>query len=182
MEKLQAAVSLSTGLVSNPSIGEEMQIKGRYHIECYGSDGALKWSDDFNNLVTTVGKNAMLDQYLAGSAWSTGTVYMGLKGTGTAAAADTMASHATWSELNITANRSTVAFSAASAGAKANSSVTAFSITAAGPTTVAGVFVVVGGTNAISNTTGTLFSAGDFATSRSVISGDTLNVTYSVSI
>jgi hypothetical protein len=182
MEKMQSVVSLSNGLVSNPSVGEESRIVGRYHIECFDADGNVKWTEDFNNLVVNVGKNAMLDNYLAGSAWTTGTVYMGLKATGTASASDTMASHSGWTELSITSTRGTLSFSAASAGSKASSAAVSFAITAAGPTTVAGVFVVVGGTSAISNTTGTLFSAGDFATSRSVVSGDTLNVSYTVSV
>lgn len=179
---MQSVVTLSNGLVSNPSVGEESRVIGRYYAECIGADGEVKWTEDFNNLVVNVGKNAMLDTYLAGSSFTTGTVYMGLKAAGTAAAADTMSSHAGWSELNITANRGTLSFSSASAGSKASSAAVSFAITAAGPTTVAGVFVVVGGTNAISNTTGTLFSAGDFATSRSVVSGDTLNVSYTVSV
>lgn len=184
-DKLNAAEAVAAGVVARPSLEEALNIKGRYVVECVGADGAVKWSDEINNLVTTVGKNDLLDKYLAGSAWSTGTVYMGLKGTGTAAAGDTMSSHASWSELNITASsgaRQSVTFSSASSGSKQTSSAVSFSVTTAGPTTVAGVFVVVGGTSANANTTGVLFSAGDFASSRSVISGDTLNVTYTASV
>lgn len=180
--KLNAADAFGTGLITRPTVGENMEIVGTYHIECLGADGQSKWADDFHNLVTTVGKNDMLDKYLAGTTWSTGTVYMGLKGTGTAAAGDTMASHAGWSELSITSARSSVTFSAAASGSKATSSAVSFSITAAGPTTVAGVFVVIGGTATIANTTGVLFSAGDFSSSRSVVSGDTLQVTYTASV
>lgn len=180
--KLNINDSIGTGLISNPSLMDEMMIVGKYQIQCFDKDGNVKWNDDFHNLVTTVGKNDMLDKYLSGATWSTGTVYMGLKGTGTALAADTMTSHASWSELNITSVRGTVTFSAASSGSKQTSSAVAFSITAAGPTTVAGVFVVIGGTSAINNTTGVLFSAGDFSSSRSVVSGDTLNVTYTTSV
>lgn len=184
-DALNTVANASAGVVARPSIDEGMQIKGRYTIECRDAEGNLKWSDEFNNLVTTVGKNDMLDKYLAGSAWSTGTVYMGLKGAGSAAAGDTMSSHAGWSELNISASsgaRLATTFSAASSGSKATSSAVSFSITAAGPTTVAGIFVVVGGTATNANTTGTLFSAGDFSSSRSVVSGDTLNVTYTASV
>lgn len=184
-DAMNTVTSASAGVITRPSVDEGMLVKGRYTIECRDADGNLKWSDEFNNLVTTVGKNAMLDQYLAGSAWSTGTVYMGLKGTGSAAAGDTMASHAGWSELNITATsgaRLAMTFSAASSGSKVTSSAVSHSITAAGPTTVAGVFVVVGGSATNANTTGTLFSAGDFSSSRSVVSGDSLNVTYTVSV
>jgi hypothetical protein len=51
-----------------------------------------------------------------------------------------------------------------------------------GSGTVAGAFINVGGTSAIDNTTGILFSAGDFtAGSKTVTSGDTINVTYTLS-
>lgn len=183
--KMNAEASTSAGLVARNSHEEKGNIVGVYKAECYDDAGNLKWTEDFPNTVVTVGKNDMLDKYLAGTTWTTGTVYMGLKGTGTAAAADTMSSHAGWSELNISSSsgaRLSVSFSAASAGAKATSAAVSWSITAAGPTTVAGCFIVIGGTSANANTTGTLFSAGDFSASRSVVSGDTLNITYSVSV
>lgn len=185
MDAIMTAVeSVGAGLISRPTINEGMEVVGAYHAECYGADGTLKWSEEFPNLVTNVGKNFMLDNALNTSATSATNVYMGLKGSGTAAAGDTMASHSGWSELNITANRATPSFSSASGGSKTTSSAASFSITAAGPTTVAGVLIVLGSTATTSNTStaGTLFSAGDFSASRSVVSGDTLNVTYTVSV
>lgn len=182
-EKMNAVEANAAGLVASPATDETMHIVGRYHVECIGADGQVKWTDVIDNLVTTAGKNEMLEKYLEGSSWSTGTVYMGLKGSGSANAADTMASHAGWSALNITANRGTVTFDDAASGSKATTSAVAHSITTAGPTTVAGCYIVVGGTNGNTNTTGTLFSAGDFSGgTRDVVSGDTLNVTYSVGI
>lgn len=183
MELSVATDKVSSGLIARPEANDESRIIGKYLVECRGEDGSIKWSDTIDNLITTVGKNAMLDQYLAGSAWTTGTVYMGLKGTGTAAAGDTMASHAGWSELNITASsgaRLATSFSAASSGSKATSAAVSFSVTSSG--TVAGCFLVVGGTATNANTTGTLFSAGDFASSRAVVNGDTLNVTYTATL
>lgn len=183
LDNLNTISTAVAGMVTRPGVSEAMQVKGRYTIECVDADGNVKWTDEFNNLVTTVGKNDMLDKYLAGSTWSTGTVYMGLKAAGTVAAGDTMASHAGWSELNISASsgaRQAVTFSAASAGAKTTSSAVTFSITSSG--TAAGVFLVVGGSATNANTTGTLFSVGDFAVSRSVVNGDSLNVTYTASV
>lgn len=141
-----------------------------------------KWADEIKNLVTTVGKTEILEKYLAGSAY-TAAVVMGLKGTGAAAVGDTQASHAGWLEVG-TANaptytgpRKTPSFSAASAGSKTTSAAVAFAITGAG--TVAGCFINQGGSSAIDNTTGTLYSAGDFTGgSKTVDNGDTINVTY----
>ena len=108
---------------------------------------------------------------------------MGLKGTGAADVADTQASHAGWLEVGLanapvyTGNRPTPTFSAASSGAKTTSSAVTFAITSSG--TVAGCFINIGGSATKDNTTGTLFSAGDFtAGSKTVTSGDTLSVTY----
>lgn len=185
MDKLTATDTTHAGIVMRPSASDQCVAHGRYRVECLAADGSVKWSVDFDNRIVNAGINDMLDKYLAGSSWSTGSVYMGLVNGGTTptyAAADTMSSHAGWTELtSITANRGTVSWSAASSGAKATSSNVSFSITNSG--TVAGVFLVVGGTSANGNTTGTLFSAGNFTGgSRAVVSGDTLNVSYSVSI
>lgn len=183
-DKANATANVGATVEMRPSVGEKAGALGVYRAECYDSDGNLKWADTFPNLVVNVGKNAILDQYLAGSGWTTGTVYMGLKSTGTPDAADTMASHGTWTELNASASsgaRQSVSFSAASGGSKATSAAVAWSIT--GTATVAGCFIVVGGNSTNGNTTGTLLSAGDFTGgSRSVASGDTLNVTYSLAL
>jgi len=161
---------------------EKMGLSGYYEVQCFGSDGQLKWEDVIHNVVTTVGKNGVLDTYLGNVA--AGAIVMGLKGTGTAVAADTQASHATWLEVGganaptYSGNRPTPSFSAASAGVKSTSAAVTFSMTGSG--TVAGCFINVGGTSTKDNTTGTLFSAGDFtAGSKTVTAGDTLSVTYS---
>jgi hypothetical protein len=111
-----------------------------------------------------------------------GAVVMGLKGTGTALVTDTQASH-TWLEVGLanaptySGTRKTPVFSAAVAGAKTTSAAVVFTMTGSG--TVAGCFINLGGSATIDNTTGVLFSAGDFtAGSKTVTSGDTLSVSY----
>ena len=54
----------------------------------------------FSNLITTVGRNDLLDKYLKAAAY-TQTVRMGLKGTGVAVIADTQVSHASWLEQGL---------------------------------------------------------------------------------
>jgi len=156
---------------------------GYYTVECRGADGQLKWSDDIFNLVTTVGLNLTCDTVLGNSA--AGSVVMGLKGTGTASATDTQASHAGWNEVGganaptYSGTRPTPTFSAASGGVKTTSSSVTFSMTGSG--TVAGCFINIGGSSTKDSATGTLFSAGDFtAGSKTVTSGDTLSVTYTL--
>ena len=47
---------------------EGVEMHGFYHVECYGSDGELKWEDDIHNLVTTVGKNLTITGALTNAA------------------------------------------------------------------------------------------------------------------
>lgn len=147
-----------------------------YTVECVGADGKVKWTEEYTNLVTTAGKNDIIDKYFKGAAYTAGW-FLGLKGAGTPVVGDTLASHASWAEVNpYTGNRSAISFGTTSAGSNTATAVS-YSITAAGPTTVAGAFVC----NVASGTAGVLYSAGDFATSRSVVAGDTLNTTLTVS-
>jgi hypothetical protein len=180
-EKVQMADSSDASVIRGASHSEATSISGYYVVECFGSDGQLKWKDDIHNLVTTVGKNLTMDTILGNSA--AGAVVMGLKGVGTPNVADTQASHITWLEVGLanaptySGNRKTPVFSAASGGSKTTSAAVVFSMTGSG--TVAGCFINIGGSATIDNTTGTLFSAGDFtAGSKTVTSGDTLNVSY----
>ena len=154
---------------------------GYYYVECRDEQGNLKWEDEIHNLVTTVGLNLTCDTILGNSA--AGAVVMGLKGTGSANIADTQASHAGWLEVGganaptYSGNRKTPTFGAAVGGVKATSTAVVFSMTGSG--TVAGCFINIGGSATKDDTTGTLFSAGDFtAGSKTVTSGDTLSVTY----
>jgi hypothetical protein len=180
-EKVKMADSCDATVVRGASMKEDQSISGYYVVECHGADGQLKWKDDIHNLVTTVGLNLTMDTVLGNVA--AGAVVMGLKGTGTPDIADTQASHATWDEVGgtnaptYTGDRQTPTFDSAAAGAKATSTPLVFSMTGSG--TVAGCFINIGGLATKDDTTGTLFSAGDFtAGSKIVTSGDTLSVTY----
>lgn len=137
----------------------------------------------FHNLITTVGKNDLLDKYLKGSTY-TQTIRMGLKGAGSANAADTQASHAGWTERGgtnapaYTGNRKDVTMGSAAAGVS-TSPTQAFAITSSG--TVDGCFINNGGSATKDDTTGILFSAGDFSGgAKTVANLDTLNVVYTL--
>ena len=183
MENFQFQDSCEATVIRGGSNAEAIQPGGYYVVECHGADGQLKWKDDIHNLVTTVGLNLTCDTVLGNTA--AGAVYMGLKGTGTASAGDTQGSHGTWNEVGganaptYTGNRQTPTFSAAVGGVKTTASAVVFSMTGSG--TVAGCFINIGGSATKDNTTGTLFSAGDFtAGSKIVTNGDTLSVTYTL--
>lgn len=179
-DQLRMADGCSAAVERGGGLAEMLQARGFFTCVCVGPDGREKWRDKIINLVTTVGKNDLLDKYLKGSGY-TQTFRMGLKGAGSAAAGDTQASHAGWSELtDYTGNRKDVTMNASAAGSS-SSPTQAFAIT--GTMTVAGVFTNNGGSATKSDTTGTLFSAGDFSGgNKAVGNGDTLNVTYTLSV
>jgi hypothetical protein len=97
-----------------------------------------------------------------------------------------MASHAGWTEVTAysQATRPVATFAAASLADPSvitnSASPAVYSIN--GTTTVGGAFLTTDNTKG--GTTGTLFSAADFASpgDRSVVSGDTLTVTYTFSL
>lgn len=150
------------------------------------------WSEEVApNVVCTIGKNLVWDQALAGSSYTVVGPYMGLISSvswSAVAAADTMASHAGWLEAGSTnaptfAARGSIAWSAASAGAKATSSATSFTMTGAG--TLKGCFIVLGtgAVTTLGSTAGTLLSAGTFTGGDQVVaSGNVVTVTYSISM
>jgi hypothetical protein len=181
-EIAKATEAQSASLVARTGANETLSISGDYTVECIDAEGNLKWSEEIKNLVVTVGKNFMLDETFAGSSYSAAW-YLGLvngASSPTYNAADTMASHAGWTEFTSYSNvtRPAPTWSAASAGSKATTA-TAFNINGSG--TVAGAFMTTD--SAISGTAGTLYSAGNFSGgSRAVANGDTLNVTYTATL
>lgn len=182
-----SGVTVSKGF----GVNGDTEIHGKYIVECRDSKGNLKWADEVDNVVTTVGRNLLLDTGLAGSAYTVTGPYMGLinGSASSAAAGDTMASHAAWLEVGganaptYSGTRKTVAWSAAASGTKSTSSNVTFAITSSG--TVGGCFIVYGSgaLSTIDNTAGTLYSAGAFTNgSRSVVNGDQIAVSYSTSL
>lgn len=186
-EKMGMGDFVDATVTRNAGSTEQVAVEGVYTAECYDASGNLKWSDVVQNLTTNVGRASLNDAYLGNTA--AGAIVMGLKGTGTAAYTDTQSSHGTWLEVGGTnaptysGTRKTPTFSAstsANPAVKATSAAVVFTMTGSG--TVAGAFINVGGSSTIDNTTGVLFSAGDFtAGSKTVTSGDTINVTYTLS-
>lgn len=147
-----------------------------FQVECVGADGRVKWQETLHNLVTTEGKNHLINGTFCSASQIT-SWYLGLKGTGSAAAGDTLSSHAGWSEVNpYTGSRKSLSLASSDTSA-ASHICPAVSFSCTSSATVAGAFV----TSASSGTTGTLYSAGDFAASRDVVNTDTLNVTLTLS-
>jgi hypothetical protein len=159
---------------------------GVFHFKCYDKDGNLKWEDKAHNLVVNEGLQNMNDEYFTGSTY-TAAWYLGLvdgPGSGnTYAAGDTLASHIGWTEnTDYTGNRKTATFGTPTTADPSvidnSGSPAQFSMT--GTATIAGAFLA----SVDTGTSGVLFSVSNFQSpgDRSVVSGDTLNVTYEFSL
>jgi hypothetical protein len=163
-------------------LNNQTTVGGVFHVQCLDAEGNVKWAEEFPNLVVNTGLQYLNTQVFKGVTY-TATWYIGIINTGaTYAAGNTMASHSGWTE-NISysqANRPTMAFGTASTADPSVivSTAVVFTMNASG--TIAGAFVTTDNTK--NGTSGTLFSAGNFTVGdRAVVSGDTLNVTYTFS-
>jgi hypothetical protein len=181
-------------LQANAGTNETLGIEGHYHVVCHDKDGNLKWEEKFPNLVVAAGKQLMLDTLLKGSAYTVVGPYLGLTNASlTPAATDTMTTLVGGGKefINYTvggsAVRGTAVFGSASSTGSTPSNVTTstasaitYTITGAGGT-VYGCFLVTGSgaSSTQSNTSGTLYSEGNFSTAKTTTAGDTVSVTYS---
>ena len=167
---------------------EKVKAGGVFTVQCFDSEGNLKWTEENHNLVVNVGLKDMNDKYFTGSSY-TAAWYIGLYGAAASndpAASDTMASHAGWTEVTdySQSTRPAATFAAATTADPSvitnSASVAVFSINAT--TTVGGAFLTSDNTKG--GTSGILFSASDFASpgDRAVVSGDVINVTYTFSL
>lgn len=157
-----------------------IKIAGQFYVEQWRDGKLINKLPVCLNGVTNGGKDKALD-ILFYTATKISTWYCGLissSGYSVLAAADTMSSHAGWSEFTgySQSNRVTWTTGAPSSQVVTNSTVMAFSVNASG--TVKGVFIT--SDNAKSGTTGTLWATALFAADLPVVNGDTLNLTYSV--
>lgn len=152
--------------------------------DVYNADGSFnrreKLTLRFWNGITTAGINNLFNVYF-GATSKAAAWYMGLiasSGYSALAAADTMSSHAGWTEETSNYSQSTrPAWSPASAsgGSVSNSSSVDFTIT--GSVTVKGIFIADNSTK--SGTTGTLWATALFTSGdQALVNGQTLKVTY----
>jgi len=185
-DKVSGAIERFSGF------GEGAAGGGTFIFEARDKDGNVKWTAEAKNLTTNQGRQDMNTKYFTGTTY-TAAWFIGLVNnspTPSYSVSDTMASHAGWVETTdysgsnratanfgtaTTADPSVIANTVASGG-----TVASFSIT--GTVTIDGAFLSATQDN--STNTGVLFSVAAFESpgDRSVVNGDTLNVTYQFSL
>lgn len=178
--------AVGASIVTTKPVAEFGGAGGVFTVQCFDKDGSLKWEEKTHNLVTNAGLQDMNNKYFKGSSY-TAAWYLGLvTGPGasnTYAAGDTLGTHAGWSEdTNYSGDRKSMTFGTPTTADPSvidnSGSPSSFSIN--GTSTIGGAFLC----SAATGTTGVLFSVASFASpgDRSVVSGDTLNVTYTFSL
>lgn len=188
-EKASSSDVAAASLVVGGNFKSGVRGGGVFHVQCFDKDGNLKWEEKAHNLVVNEGLQDMNDKYFTGSTY-TAAWYLGLvEGPGagnTYAAADTLASHTGWTEIPVstgyTGNRKAVTFGSPTAADPSviNNSGSPSQFAMLGTYTVAGAFLA----SVDTGTSGILFSVSNFQApgDRSVVNGDTLNVTYEFSL
>lgn len=147
---------------------------GRFEFRCIDRYGHLKWADEAVNLVVNIGLQHMLDVTFTGATQES-TWYVGLTAADpVVASANTLASHAGWTELTgYTGSRQEYVDVRSDQAVTNSASQASFAITTA--QTVGGAFLA-------SDATGTdgilLCAAALSGSNRSVVDGDTVNLTY----
>ena len=194
-EKSKSADSISAEISTVNPTTEKMYGGGVFSFQCFDKDGKLKWEEQQHNLVMTAGAQDMNAKYFKGASY-TAAWYIGLIQSGSftaVAGSDVMNSHTGWVESTTysQATRPAASFGTAtnvdpsvmSNSVASGGTVAVFSINGT-PTggAIQGAFLTTISTKGV--TTGILFSASAFTSpgARTVVSGDTLNVTYSFSL
>jgi hypothetical protein len=174
-EKATSTDTVSAGLVARTGADSGARAGGVFHVECLDKDGNLKWKTSEHNLVVNEGLQEMNTEFFKGSAY-TAAFFLGL-------ITGTLASKA-WTEYtDYAGSRKAVTFGTATTADPSvisnSASPSSFAISGAGGV-IAGAFLCT----VSSGTSGVLFSESDFQSpgDRTVVSGDTLNVTYTFSL
>jgi len=178
----QHGAQFAAGAVAGAGILQPMKFGDLFEVECRDKTGRLKWRDTIKNLVVNEGLNDVLTQYLKGSGY-TAAHYIGLTATTpTVAAADTMASHAGWTEVTAydEAVRPTMAWGAVSSQSVDNSASKATFTISTNSTVIGGAFLTTNATKG--GSTGTLYGGGVFtAGDKTLDDDDVLYVTVTAS-
>lgn len=157
----------------------QVKVSSKYLVECFKPDGSLRWKEEVENLVVNQGLDYLHDVALLAATQITAW-FVGLTGaTPVFAAANTLASHAGWTEVTAyTGNRKSWVGVDSGTGSGTNAASKASFAINAGSTVIGGAFLA----SVSSGSSGTLYGGAAFAANRTAESGDTVNVTVATSV
>lgn len=156
-----------------------LECKGRFNLEIFRNGEKID-EESFNNGIVTVGKNSLLDVAFRAqtqlTAWYAGLIDN--SGFSALSASDTMSSHTGWTESTAYSDSTRISWSpgAASSGSITNGTAMTFNIN--GTATLYGCFIVSNSTKG--GTSGTLWSTAAFSSTKSVVNGDQVKLTYTL--
>lgn len=180
INKMDVKDKVSVGVERNRSLPDMLNPKGRFHVE-HVRDGEIIATYDFDNGITNVGKNSLLGVYFHADTQIT-TWYISLvdnSGFSAFAAADTMGSHAGWTESQDYDESTRVSWGPGAAASQSITNASAITFTMNATKTIKGIFITSVSTKG--GTTGTLWSTAAFGSTVAVNDDDLLKVTYTVS-
>jgi len=158
-------------------IGGNLQVGGRFSVGCFDQRGRRVWSEDFTNGIVSAALLAVLDIMFRNSTQLPSWYLAPITLVSSVSAADSMTSHAGWTEINANydeAARPAWAPPAASGGKLKNTDTVVMTFNA---TTVAdGLMLTSDSVKGATN--GTLWCTGLFSSSRTFSSGQELRIFY----
>lgn len=156
-------------------------VGGHFWADHYGCDGKMIRTYRAKNGITTVALNHVLDVAMRQQSqltWKIGLIDN--SGFDELAAADTMASHAGWTEVTAYTQANRPLWSPGAAASKKIINNTSVQFTMSSNQSINGIFVTSDNTKG--GATGTLFCTGSFDSVASMLSGETLKIFYRLAI
>ena len=183
-------VAFGADVVASRAVKMKTTFTNKYLVECYDRSGKLKWVENVFNLVTSEGLDDLLDKYFKGSTYTAG-FFVGLvdnENFNQLAATDDAAGITTgvpssatnlWKEHTAYTEGTREALTLGSvSGASVDNSASKASFSINATDTLYGAFVITNSTKG--GTTGVLYGVAAFSSTRNVESGDTVNVTVTL--
>lgn len=171
-------------IIGRPEASSGIRVGGLFEVVCRDKDGNIKWVEKVHNLVTNQGLNAILDIMLHATTQITAWYVAIFETDTTILATHTYAAPGYTESTAYTEGTRPAYNEAAASGQSITNSANKASFAINATKTIYGAALVGGGSAASTKADtaggGTLLCAVKFSSSRSVISGDTLQVTYTV--
>lgn len=162
------------------AVSSSLGLGGIFLVECYDSEGNLRWRDTAKNIIPLLALNDVLNVYYAQGA-QTGAFYIGMVDNvafSAFSASDTMTSHPGWQENVATSNGSRPQWIPGTASGATMINPSFATITMNASAVIHGFFL--SSSNTLNGTAGNLTATAALTQNQSCNSGDVLKVQYQI--